>query len=102
VPTTTAPLAGVTAQSLDLGFTGRGSRGSYLEVRNGSDAGATVYSGVLVPGATRTFSFREAAWVRIGRPDAVTVSVDGEPLPISGGTGTFLITRAGAERLPAG
>ncbi len=102
VPTTTAPGATTTTQSVDLGFTGRGTRGSYLEVRNGSDTGATVYSGVLVPGATRTFSFRDAAWVRIGRPQAVTVTVDGQPLAISGGTGTFLITRSGAERLPAG
>jgi cytoskeleton protein RodZ len=102
VPTTTAPAVTTPSQSVDLGFTGRGTRGSYLEVRNGSDTGATVYSGVLVPGATRTFSFRDAAWVRIGRPQAVTVTVDGQPLVISGGTGTFLITRSGAERLPAG
>ena len=87
---------------MDLGFTGRGARGSYLEVRDQSDTGATVFSGVLVPGATRTFSFRDAAWVRIGRPAAITVTVDGEPLAITGGTGTFLITRSGAERLPAG
>ncbi len=102
VSTTTAPVSTTPAQSVDLGFTGRGTRGSYLEVRNQSDAGATVYSGVLVPGATRTFSFRDAAWVRIGRPGAVTVTVDGQPLSITGGTGTFLITRSGAERLPAG
>jgi cytoskeleton protein RodZ len=102
VPTTTVQATTASTQSVDLGFTGRGTRGSYLEVRNQSDTGATVYSGVLVPGATRTFSFREAAWVRIGRPDAITVTVDGQPLTITGGTGTFLITRSGAERLPAG
>ena len=101
VPTTTA-TGTTTTQGIDVTFTGRGNRGSYLEVRNGSDAGATLYSGVLVPGATRAFSFREAAWVRIGKPAAMTVTVNGEPLEITGGTGTFLITQAGAERLPAG
>jgi len=100
VPTTSA---GTTpAEGIDVSFTGRGNRGGYLEVRNQSDAGATLYSGVLVPGATRAFSFRDSAWVRIGKPDAMSVTVNGEALEITGGTGTFLITQAGAERLPAG
>ena len=47
-------------EALDLAFTGRGNRGSYLEVRNASENGNTVYSGVLVPGATRTFTFANA------------------------------------------
>lgn len=101
VPTTTAP-ASTTSAPLDLVVTGRGSRGSYLEVRNQSESGATVYSGVLVPGATRAFSFADAAWVRIGAPRSVSLQVNGEALPITGGTGTFLVTASGAERLPAG
>ena len=101
VPTTTTRTS-TAPQAVDVTFTGRGNRGSYLEVRNGSDAGATLYSGVLVPGATRAFSFPDGAWVRIGKPEAMSVTVNGEPLPIEGGTGTFLITQAGAERLPAG
>lgn len=103
VPTTTVTTTGTsTVDAVDLAFTGRGNRGSYLEVRNGSETGAPVYSGVLVPGATRTFSFPEAAWVRIGTPAAIAVTINEEPLQITGGTGTFLITRSGAERLPAG
>lgn len=102
VPTTTAPPTSTTTAPLDLVVTGRGSRGSYLEVRNQSDSGATVYSGVLVPGATRSFSFAESAWVRIGAPRSVAIQVNGEPLEITGGTGAFLVTAAGAERLPAG
>lgn len=102
VPSTSGATGTTPAQAIDVAFTGRGNRGSYLEVRNGSDTGATLYSGVLVPGATRSFSFRDAAWVRIGKPDAMTVAVNGEALEIAGGTGTFLITQAGAERLPAG
>lgn len=101
VPTTTTRTS-TASQAVDVTFTGRGNRGSYLEVRNGSDAGATLYSGVLVPGATRAFSFPDGAWVRIGKPEAMSVTVNGELLPIEGGTGTFLITKAGAERLPAG
>jgi hypothetical protein len=103
VPTTTVSTTATAPRpAVDLVFTGRGNRGSYLEVRNGSETGATVYSGVLVPGASRTFSFAEAAWVRIGTPSAIAITVGGEPLEITGGTGTFLITAAGAERLPGG
>jgi hypothetical protein len=57
---------------------------------------------VLVPGASRTFPVAESAWVRIGAPKAIGVTIDGEPVQITGGTGTFLITRTGVERLPAG
>jgi hypothetical protein len=90
VPTTTVSTTATAPRpAVDLVFTGRGNRGSYLEVRNGSETGATVYSGVLVPGASRTFSFAEAAWVRIGTPSAIAITVGGEPLEITGGTGTF-------------
>ncbi len=99
---TDPPTRATPTEAVDLVFTGRGNRGSYLEVRNGGDAGATAYSGVLVPGATHTFSFAEGAWVRIGTPGAIAITVNGEPLEITGGTGTFLITRSGARRLPAG
>lgn len=91
-----------TGQSLDLGFTGRGQRGSYLEVRTGSAGGPTLYSGVLVPGATRTFTVPGVAWVRIGNPRRVTVTLDGQALAIPGGTGEFLISRDGAVRQPGG
>lgn len=104
LPPAPAQSSGATATgaALDLVVIGQGSRGSYLEVRSGSDAGPTVYSGVLVPGATRAFSFDGPAWVRIGSPRAVSLAVNGEPLSITGGTGAFLVTATGAERLPGG
>ena len=71
-------------------------------MRTGSATGATLYSGVLVPGATRTFTVPDQAWVRIGNPRLVTVKLDGQPLDIQGGTGEFLISRNGATRVPGG
>ncbi len=100
--TAATDTAGTASQAVDLGFTGRGPRGSYLEVRAGSATGATLYSGVLVPGATRTFTVPSVAWVRIGNPRRVTVAVDGQALAIGGGTGEFLISRDGAVRQPGG
>ena len=100
--TTATATAPSPTQSVDLAFTGRGARGSYLEVRTGSATGATLYSGVLVPGATRTFTVPDQAWVRIGNPRLVTVKLDGQPLDIQGGTGDFLISRNGATRVPGG
>lgn len=103
-PTTTTATAVSTAvgQSVDLTFTGRGDRGSYLEVRNGSATGATLYSGLLVPGATRTFTVPGVAWVRIGNPARIAVTLAGAPLDITGGTGEFLISQDGATRQPGG
>lgn len=103
-PTTQSTPTTATAPQppVEVGFRGEGSRGSYLEVRRGSEDGPTLYSGVLVPGASRTFPVAESAWVRIGAPKAIGVTIDGEDVQITGGTGTFLITRTGVERLPAG
>jgi len=103
-PTSTAPAVTAPApvHSVNLSFTGGGARGSYLEVRTGSATGATLYSGLLVPGATRAFTVPNQAWVRIGNPRLVTVTLDGQPLAIVGGTGEFLITRDGATRIPGG
>lgn len=100
--TTAAATAPAPVQSVNLSFTGRGARGSYLEVRTGSATGATLYSGLLVPGATRAFTVPNQAWVRIGNPRLITVSLDGQSLAIQGGTGEFLITRDGATRVPGG
>ncbi len=101
----TVATTGVTVapvQPVALAFRGTGTKSSYLEVRAGSATGATLSSGVLVPGATRTFTVPAAAWVRMGNPSRVVVTLDGQPLPIYGGTGEFLISRDGAIRLPGG
>ncbi|MSO44880.1 MAG: helix-turn-helix domain-containing protein [Thermoleophilia bacterium] len=100
VRTSTTPRP--TTAAMDIRFTGRGQQGAYLEVRRGSETGATVYSGVLVPGATHRFIITKFAWVRMGNPAAIAVTLNGSPLRITGGTGTFVISRSGAERLPAG
>jgi cytoskeletal protein RodZ len=100
--TTATATAPAPVESVNLSFTGRGARGSYLEVRTSSATGATLYSGLLVPGATRAFTVPNQAWVRIGNPRLITVTLDGQPLAIQGGTGEFLITRDGATRVPGG
>ncbi len=112
VSTPSAALTGIVSEALttgtapnrqvDLTFTGVSGRGSYLEVRTGSATGPTLYSGVLVPGATRTFTIPDTAWVRIGSPAMLRVALDGSPLAINGGTGEFLISRDGAVRQPGG
>ncbi len=104
-PVTPAPAssgATVTAGALDVVFKGSGTRGTYLEVRGRDASGPTAYSGVLAPGAVRTFAVTDGLWVRIGDPRLVSVDLDGHSLAIRGGTGEFLITRTGVKRLPGG
>lgn len=104
-PVTPAPAgsgATVTTGALGVVFRGSGNRGTYLEVRGRDATGPTAYSGVLAPGAVRTFTVTDALWVRIGDPRLVSVDLDGHPLAIRGGTGEFLITRTGVKRLPGG
>lgn len=101
-PTSTAGIATVATTSMDVVFTGTGDRGTYVEVRGRDATGPTAYSGVLAPGARRSFAVTDGLWVRIGNPRSVRVALDGRPLSIRGGTGEFLITRTGAQRLPGG
>jgi hypothetical protein len=103
-PTSTTSIATAPAPTrpVDLSFTGRGARGSYLEVRSGSATGATLYSGLLAPGAKRAFTVPNQAWVRMGNPRLISMTLDGQALAIDGGTGEFLITRDGASRVSGG
>jgi hypothetical protein len=79
-----APAAGATASVVTL--TVRGTRGaSYMEVRNGSRAGAPVYRGTLERGQRRTFA-RARLFLSLASPANVDVLVDGKraTVPASG------------------
>jgi hypothetical protein len=54
----------------------------WIEVRVGSSAGQVVYEGTLEAGMTAHVT--GPAWIRLGNPPAVTVLVDGTPMPVPG------------------
>ena len=49
----------------------------WLSIRNGGPSGAVVYEGVLEQGKSLRFHLGHTLWVRIGRPNALDVSVGG-------------------------
>lgn len=77
----------------------RGDTG--LEVRTGSPRGDVVYSGTLEQGQTQRFTGARLA-VRIGRPQAVQVSVNGERAVLTPRWGTYLVTPNGLLRVDPG
>lgn len=50
----------------------------WVEVRQGTQSGPVVFTGTLTQGSTKAVS--GPAWVRLGNPPAVSVSVDGTPI----------------------
>ena len=49
----------------------------WLSIRNGGPSGAVVYEGVLEQGKSLRFHLGHTLWVRMGRPNALDVSVGG-------------------------
>ena len=96
VPRSAAPLVIV--------MTGQSPEGSYLQVRGKNAAGKLVYDGTLPAGSTHSWTVANGLWVRVGRSDGISVTVNGVAKPLDAGaqTGNYQITRAGVERLAAG
>ncbi|HEY8030400.1 MAG TPA: helix-turn-helix domain-containing protein [Gaiellaceae bacterium] len=70
----------------------------WLLVRNGGPNGRVLFEGVLEQGQAKQFRFASRLWVRMGRPDALDITVAGKPvagLPAS--PGNVVLTRAGAQ-----
>ena len=94
--TTLPPLAaipvgdGTTSQQVEVGrvgfvvsITATGPCG--LQVRDAA-GGTVAYEGTLAAAATRSFPAGTGAWIRLGAPGAVHVTVDGRPIePAPGG-----------------
>ena len=72
-----------------------------LEVRRGSPTGKVVYTGTLERGQTKRFTGPRLA-VRIGRPQSVRVSVNGERGQLTRRWGTYLVTPNGLSRVDPG
>ena len=95
---------GAVSAPLVVTLTGQAPEGSYLQVRGKNGTGKLVYDGTLPAGSTHSWSVANGLWVRVGRSDGITVTVDGVAKPLDAGaqSGNYQITRAGVERLAAG
>lgn len=69
----------------------------WLLVRKGGPNGAIVFEGILEQGQAKQFRFASKLWMRMGRPDALDITLAGRPvtnLPAS--PSNLLLTRTGA------
>ncbi|MGH2973087.1 MAG: helix-turn-helix domain-containing protein [Gaiellaceae bacterium] len=75
------------------------SRGRcWLLVRAGGASGKVLFEGVLEQGTVKQFRFVTKLWVRMGRPDALDITLAGKPvagLPAS--PSDLVLTRSGAS-----
>jgi hypothetical protein len=98
-PMATAPLV-PTAPIEDrfvIALTGGSTNGSWLQVQALHRGGKVLYEDLLDPGETISFKVRRSLWVRVGNTAGVTLTVDGEPQSLEGGTSDFLVTRDGLK-----
>jgi cytoskeleton protein RodZ len=70
----------------------------WLLVRAGGPNGRVLYEGILDQGQAKRFRIQSRLWVRMGRPDALDITLAGKPvggLPAS--PSNLLLTRSGAQ-----
>jgi hypothetical protein len=95
---TTAPAHTTAKTAVDLVLTASGA-GSWLEVRAGSATGAVLYAGTLSSGAAEAFR-RPTIWVRFGAARNVSARLNGQPVPLPGGTYDAVFNANGFRKAP--
>lgn len=68
-------------------LTGTGLNGCWVEVRSRTADGRVVFTGVLTPGASRTFRISESIWVRAANPAELDVTIGTRPATTLGTEG---------------
>jgi Helix-turn-helix domain/RodZ C-terminal domain len=63
----------------------------WLLVRAGGPTGSVLYEGILEQGQSKRFQIRSHLWVRMGRPNALVITVAGRTVTPLGGTPSNLI-----------
>lgn len=95
VPVSPAPSTAPGRRGVDLVLSARDEGGSYVEVRQGSAEGPTVWVGTIVPGVSRRFRDPRALWIRAGWTPGLAARVNGRIVRLGGGTADFTVTSRG-------
>jgi cytoskeletal protein RodZ len=95
--TSTAPITSTAPvdDSFVVAMTGGSTNGSWLQVQALHRGGKVLYENILAPGQSIAFHPSRSIWVRVGNTAGVSISVDGVPQTLDGGTSDFLVTRNG-------
>lgn len=82
--TSASTSSGATSGSFTLQVSVNAGSASWMKV---TVDGLTAYEGTLSSGQTKSWTVTSSAKLTIGRPDAVTVTRDGTPVPVSNSSG---------------
>ena len=91
---TAAPAA---PRTVRLVLTGTGTNGSWVKVARGGPSGPVAWVGTLAPAQRVRLPVSGTLWMRVGWAPSLRVSLGGREVPLEGGTGDYLIRRAGVS-----
>jgi cytoskeleton protein RodZ len=69
----------------------------WLVVREDSKDGAELYAGTLSQGGQKTFDSSKRYWMRVGKPEVLAITVNGNAVALDAPAGAFLVTEAGIQ-----
>ena len=85
--------------TLEIGFTGAGTRETYLEVRQNGQEGKPLFTpGFIAPTELRTLKATPPVWVHIGNGSGIRLTVDGRPKDTPAGKLDFTVEADGTLR----
>lgn len=91
---TTGTVSEGLGDAFELVISVRAGESSWLSV---TVDGLTAYEGTLPGGQEKTFSVSEEAIVRVGRPQSVSITRDGDPVDVPVGTGVAEVRLTAAD-----
>ena len=95
-PSTPARTTGpATTRRVLLVLTGQGTNGSWVKVARGDASGPVAWVGTIAPGQRVRLRLSGTLWMRVGWAPSVRVALGGREVPLAGGTGDYLVRRAG-------
>jgi cytoskeleton protein RodZ len=96
-PKTTTPPPAPAAKPTFTSITAARGR-CWLLVRAGGPNGTVLFEGVLEQGHAKRFPVASRLWVRMGRPNALDITLAGKPVDgLSASPSNLVLTRAGAR-----
>ena len=69
----------------------------WLVVREDSGDGPELYAGTLSEGGQKTFDSSKRYWMNVGKPDVLSMTVNGAPVTLPTAAGAFIVTEAGIQ-----
>lgn len=78
-----------------LVLTGTGTAGSWVRVVRGTPNGPLAWEGTLAPAQRVRLPVGGTLWMRVGWAPSLQVTLGGRAVPLTGGTGDYVVTRDG-------